>query len=116
MTKAYRTIEDRLEQIEMDVQEVKQLVKDIILKKKKEENERNDDLMDVKDDAFYLDVQVATVYAACIKGELNHIKLGKFYKFKKEDVLEWIEKNRNNQKVDVDDYVEKYLQKNILKG
>jgi hypothetical protein len=44
------------------------------------------------------------------------VKIGKLYKFKKVDVLKWIEKEKQNKVVDVDAYVSKYLQNNILKG
>ena len=36
------------------------------------------------------------------------------YKFKKVDVLKWMEKDRKNL-IDVDAYVDKYLQKHTLK-
>jgi hypothetical protein len=37
------------------------------------------------------------------------------YKFKKADVLKWVEKEREKL-VEVDAYVDKYLQKHALKG
>ena len=37
------------------------------------------------------------------------------YKFKKADVLKWMEKGKERL-VDVDAYVDKYLQKHTLKG
>ena len=56
------------------------------------------------------------MYAACGKGELPFLKIGKLYKFRKRDVLKWLEKDKENKLVDVDAYVSKYLQNNILKG
>lgn len=72
--------------------------------------------MNVKDVARFLKVETADVYAACNKGEIPFLKIGKLYKFKKTDVLKWLKKEKENKLVDVDEYVNKYLQKNILKG
>ena len=73
-------------------------------------------LMNVKDVAKFLKVETAIVYAACNKGEIPFLKVGKLYKFKKADVLMWLEKDKNKEVFDADEYVNKYLQKNILKG
>ena len=73
-------------------------------------------LMNVKDVAKFLKVETAVVYAACNKGEITFLKVGKLYKFKKADVLKWLEKDKGNKLIDVDGYVNKYLQKNILKS
>ena len=61
-------------------------------------------------------LKTAVVYAACSKGEIPFLKIGKLYKFKKTDVLKWLEKDKESKVVDVDAYVSKYLQNNILKG
>ena len=71
--------------------------------------------MNVKDVARFLKVETAVVYAACSKGELPFLKIGKLYKFKKNDVLKWLGKEKQNKVVDVDAYVSKYLQNNILR-
>ena len=72
-------------------------------------------LMNVKDVAKFLKVETAMGYA-CNKGEIPFLKVGKLYKFKKADVLKWLDKDKDNKLIDVDEYVNKYLQKNILKG
>ena len=68
------------------------------------------------DIAKFLRVETAVVYAACSKDELPFLKIGKLYKFKKTDVLKWLENEKQNKVVDIDGYVNKYLQNNILKG
>lgn len=72
--------------------------------------------MNVKDVAKFLKVEVAVVYAACNKGKISFLKVGKLYKFKKADVLKWLEKDKDNKLMDVDEHVNKYLQKDTLKG
>ena len=72
--------------------------------------------MNVKDVARFLKVETTVVYAACNKGEIPFLKVGKLYKFKKADVLKWLYKDKGNKLIDGDEYVNKYLQKHILKG
>jgi hypothetical protein len=43
------------------------------------------------------------------------LKIGKRYKFSRKKVLEWFE-GRFDKATDVDEFVNKYLQKNLLNG
>ena len=54
------------------------------------------------------------IYAKAMSGEIPSFKVGKRYKFSRKSVLEWFKEKFD--KVEVDDLVDKYLQKNILKG
>ncbi len=112
----YRTIEDRLEHIESEVHQIKFMLAELFSKKPIQEDKQEDQFMTVKEVAQFLKVDPIKIYSACSKGEIRFIKLGKLYKFKKEDVLRWVQKSKTLPQIDVDDYVEKYLQKNILKG
>jgi excisionase family DNA binding protein len=70
----------------------------------------------VKDVSSFLKVDSSIIYAACSIRELPYIKIGKSYKFKREDILKWIEKGRDKEVINVDDYVNSYLQRNTLRG
>lgn len=72
-------------------------------------------LLNVKDVAGFLKVETAAVYAACNKGELPFIKIGKLYKFTKPDVLKWVDAQKDSLETKIDAYVNKYLQKHSLK-
>ncbi len=111
-----RTIDDRLEDIEKEIHQIKMMCIQFLSGQTKGSNENEEMFMNVKDVARYLKVETAVVYAACSKGELPFLKIGKLYKFKKTDVLKWLEKEKQNKVIDVDAYVSKYLQNNILKG
>ena len=111
-----RTIEDRLEDIENEVHQIKMMCIQFLSGQTKGSNENEEMFMNVKDVARFLKVETAVVYAACSKGELPFLKIGKLYKFKKIDVLKWLEKDKESKVVDVDAYVSKYLQNHILKG
>ena len=115
-TAVNRTIEDRLEDIENEVHQIKMMCIQFLSGQTKGSDENEEMFMNVKEVARFLKVETAVVYAACGKGELAFLKIGKLYKFKKTDVLKWLEKEKVNKLVDVDEYVNKYLQKNILKG
>jgi excisionase family DNA binding protein len=80
-----------------------------------------DEFMNVRELADFAKVEPSIIYAACAKHELKFIRPGRLYKFKKQDILEWLDTchNPNDNRssvVNVDEYVEKYLQKNVLKG
>ena len=95
-----RTIEDRLEDIEKEVHQVKMMLTEFLGGQQKSHTEDEESLMNVKDVAKFLKVEVAVVYAACNKGEIPFLKVGKLYKFKKADVLKWVEKDKNNKILD----------------
>ena len=75
-----------------------------------------DTFMNVKDVPKFLEVETAVIYSACNKGEIPFLKVGKLYKFNKADVLKWLENGNQNKIIDVDAYVNRYLQKDIWKG
>ncbi|MEO5782803.1 MAG: helix-turn-helix domain-containing protein [Ginsengibacter sp.] len=110
-----RTIEDRLEQIEKDVFQIKTMFINFLsnqtITQSKEES-----LLNVKDVSAFLKVDNNLIYTACNKGEIPFIKIGKSYKFKKEDILKWMEKGKDKNVIDVDSYVNNYLQRHILRG
>jgi excisionase family DNA binding protein len=110
-----RTIEERLQQIEKDVSQIKLMLINFLSNFTKTES-KEESLLNVKDVSSFLKVDSSIIYAACSKGELPFIKIGKSYKFKKEDILKWIENGRNKVVISVDDYVNSYLQKHTLRG
>ncbi len=116
MKTQYRTIEERLEHIEIAVQEVKSLVLKLAVPKSVPEERANEEFMNVKELVKFAKVEASVIYSACAKRELKFIKLGKLYKFRKQDVLGWMNSGRPENVIDVDEYVDKYLQKNRLKG
>jgi excisionase family DNA binding protein len=110
-----RTIEDRLEDIEKQLLEVKSMVIMLSNRQTKIADEKEEEFMNVKDVTRFIKVESAVIYAACNKGEIPYLKVGKMYKFKKADVLKWVEKDKKSL-IDVDAYVDKYLQKHTMKG
>ena len=110
-----RTIEERLEQIEKEVSQIKLMLINWMADSTKSQP-KEESLLNVKDVSSFLKVDSSIIYAAFSKRELPFIKIGKSYKFKREDILKWIEKGRDKVVINVDDYVNSYLQKRILRG
>ncbi len=110
-----RTIEDRLEQIEKDVIQIKMMLINFLSNQTSIQS-KEASLLNVKDVSAFLKVDNNLIYAACNKGDLPFIKIGKSYKFKKEDILKWVENGKDKNVIDLDNYVNNYLQKNTLRG
>ena len=114
-TEIKKTIDERLDQIEKDVSQIKMMVINILSNASNSQS-KEEGFLNVKEVSSYLKVDSNVIYSACTKGELSFIKIGKSYKFKKEDILKWMEKGQNKVAINVDDYVNSYLQKHILRG
>jgi excisionase family DNA binding protein len=112
----HRTMEDRLDEIEHGVHEIKTLLLKLTLPKTFTTEKLVDEFMNVKELARFAKVETSTIYSACARHEIKFLKLGKLYKFKKDDVMAWLNSKSNGNSIDVDEYVEKYLQKHVLKG
>ncbi|HUS02481.1 MAG TPA: helix-turn-helix domain-containing protein [Chitinophagaceae bacterium] len=109
------TIDERLGQIENDVKQIKIMLKNILSNYAQSES-KGENLLNVKDVSSFLKVDNNFIYSACSKGELPFIKIGKSYRFKKEDILKWMERCQDKKGIIIDDYVTSYLQKNIFRG
>jgi predicted DNA-binding transcriptional regulator AlpA len=71
-----RTIEERLQQIEKDVSQIKLMLINFLSNFTKTES-KEESLLNVKDVSSFLKVDSSIIYAACSKGELPFIKIGK---------------------------------------
>jgi len=69
-----------------------------------------DKLLTAQEIATYLGVQPSTIYQWTHQGYIPHIKLGKFVRFKENDVEKWVEgKNevgRSSQKIPMNDILQ----------
>jgi len=72
--------------------------------------------MNVKEVSAFLGLETSVIYNKCSKGELPCFRIGKLYKFRRSELLQWMEQKGEGSERDVDDYVNRYLQKNILRG
>lgn len=54
-----------------------------------------DSLMTVEEVAKYLKVEQSTIYTWAKERKLPSIKVGRFWRFKKEDIDKWLEDRKN---------------------
>ena len=88
-----------------------------LLSKPSTQTELKDDkeIMSVKQVSKFLGLDVNIVYTKCSKGDIPYFKLGRSYRFKKTDIEKWFQGQKEAPEICIDDYVNQYLQKNVLK-
>jgi excisionase family DNA binding protein len=109
-------LEQRLDRIEKHVDDIKMLLKELLNKKSENTETTKDGIMSVKQLGAFIGFDVNTIYAKCAKGEIPFFKIGNQYRFNKDEILKWIQDQKDESEFSVDNYVERYLQKNVLKG
>jgi excisionase family DNA binding protein len=107
----------RLDRIEIDLKEIKGLLLAQAGKGDGNDKPQNqEEILSAKEVARLLQCTIQSVYTKCAQGELPHVKMGKSYKFRKLEILNWIKEQKPNSSFSVEDYVDRYLQKHTLKG
>ncbi len=112
-------IEQRLKRIDENVAAIKRMMEELLNMNKTTEGPlANDDneIMTVKQVGKYLGLDSNVIYAKCAKADIPYFRIGKGYRFKKADILKWMEEQREGPELSVEDYVDKYMQKHVLKG
>lgn len=110
-----RSMEERWEQLENEMGELKRLLQQV-LKRLPKESSVEDVLLNVKQVAQLLAIEPGAVYAKCLKADLPYIKIGKLYKFKRSAVQDWMDRTDGVAEVNVEEYVNQYLQNKELRG
>lgn len=111
-------LEQRLLQMEVEVRSLRLQVERLTaLVATVKLNSVNEGLLSVKEVCQEFDIGASLIYDGCAKGEIPFEKRRKHYKFKRADIVEWIAKMQVPAvpKVNVEDYVTNYLQKNPLR-
>jgi len=107
--------DERWEKLEADVQEIKNLLQRL-LNRSTDRLEPGEEILCARDVARLLSIDIATVYSRCAKGAIPHFKVGRQYKFRQSDINAWLEKGALDSPIDIDEYVNQYLQKINIKG
>lgn len=110
-------IEQRLTKIDENISAIKRLLGELLNKPATNSPVvNNDEIMNVKQVAQFLNLDANVIYAKCAKGDIPYFKIGKGYRFKKADILKWVEGQKEIPDISVDEFVDQYLQKNVLKA
>lgn len=110
-------IEQRLDRMESDIQQIKSMLSELLdLSKGAFQSHAHENIMSAKEVADLLRLDVNVIYGKCSKREIPFFRMGKLYKFRKSEILEWVKRQDNSAAFSVDDYVNRYLQANTLRG
>lgn len=107
--------DQRLEKLDNDLQQIKIMLVEI-LNHQKQPLQEQDSIMSLNEVAEFLGLEKHIIYAKCGSGEIPFFRVGKLYKFKKSELQQWLKEQGLKKALDVDDYVNRYLQTHILKG
>jgi excisionase family DNA binding protein len=110
-----KKLEARISELELSVLELKRLVHYRIPYSNKASTDSNDQLLTVNDVVELIGLPRHIIYDKAMSGEIPSFKIGKRYKFSRKKVLEWFEGKFDKTSV-VDEFVDKYLQSNLLSG
>lgn len=104
--------EQRLCEIQNELQLVKAMLTEILAY---QQAEVKDSVMDVNELSELVNLDKHIIYAKCANGHIPYFKIGKRYKFKKSEIRSWLQKQSADQQASTDDYVNRYLQKKVLR-
>ncbi len=107
--------DDRWEKLEVDLAQIKNLLGQV-LQEIRQPSQEEEVLLTARKVAQWLAIDVATVYARCASHTLPHIKVGKRYKFRRTEIQNWMETSKVDEDVKVEEFVNRYLQENLLRG
>jgi excisionase family DNA binding protein len=112
-----KLIERKLEELHRDLQHLTNMVEKIYkFLSLAPNNEPEEHLMTVKEVAAFLRMEEALIYEKCKRGDLPCIKKGKQLRFKKVELIAWMQNQESEREGSVDDFVNRYLQNRQLKG
>ena len=113
--KYIKSLEVRIRELEASVRYLKRELNHRFSENGKAANDHHDPILTVTDVINLLGLPRHIIYAKATSGEIPSLRIGKRYKFRKKEVLEWFE-GKFDTTADVDDFVDKYLQRNVLRG
>ena len=108
-------ISRRFDELEKSINVIKCMLEDI-LKKQATPPIAEKEIMSAKQLSKLVGLDTNVIYAKCAKGEIPCFRIGKQYRFNKHEVFKWMEEQKVKPAISVDDYVERYMQKKVLKG
>lgn len=108
-------MEEQLCRIEKELLLIKNLLIEVLAGQVKVEA-TEEKIINLKEAVDFLGLEKHIVYAKCSTGEIPCFKVGKLYKFKRSELIKWMEDQGISTKNATEDFVSKYLQTHILKA
>ena len=104
--------EQRLCEIQNEIQQLKVMLTEILAY---QQAEVKDSVMDVNELSELLNLDKHIIYSKCANGHIPCFRIGKRYKFKKSEIKSWLKNQSADQQTSTDDFVNRYLQKKVLR-
>ncbi|MEO6612413.1 MAG: helix-turn-helix domain-containing protein [Chitinophagaceae bacterium] len=106
-------LEVRIDDLEASVRNLKRLIVYRSPQSSSNGIDQYDQLLTVNDVIKLVGLPRHIIYAKAMSGEIPSFKIGKQYRFSRKKILEWFE-GKFDKTADVDELIDKYLQKNLL--
>lgn len=108
----------RVKALEGEVKQMKMLLKELTRGKRLQETceLEEDRIMNFNEAQKLLKIPKHILYAKVLAGEIPSFRVGKLYKFERSKLVSWQTSEKYGNDIDVDDYVEQYMQKHNLKA
>ncbi len=112
------SLEFRVKALEDEVKQMKIVLKGLSRDKRLEEtNELEEErIMNFNEVLKLLKIPRHILYAKVLAGEIPSFRVGKLYKFEKSKLVAWQTAEKYGSNIDVDEYVEQYMQRHSLKA
>lgn len=108
-------IEKAMIEIWKDIRSMREEISEIRRHLSIKNYEMENDLLTVNQVTLEFSVNPCMIYSACSEGRLSFEKRGRAYRFKRQDVVQWLDdmqRNANGPSSTINDFVSNYLQKN----
>jgi excisionase family DNA binding protein len=115
-TNSLNTLEIRLTNIESELREIKGILKEVLSNHVDGKSEVDDRIMNIREAAQLLGIEKHILYGKVRNGELPSFRIGKQYKFRRTELVSWLDKQGMASSNSIEEYVNKYMQKRVLKG
>lgn len=110
-----RKLEVRIGKLEMTIRHLERILNHQFTERDITDINARDEVLTISGVINLLGLPRHIIYAKALTGEIPSLRIGKRYNFSRNKVIEWYDE-KFNKPTDIDEFVEMYLQKNVLKG
>ncbi len=108
-------LEKRVRMLEAELSEVKKLVSQLT-GKEIPVIVSDEEILTVNEAMKLLDLPRHIIYAKTLNGDIPGFRIGKLYKYKRSELIQWDLAEKHGNNVNVDDFVERYMQGHLRKS
>lgn len=112
------SLEFRVKALEDEVKQMKMLLKELTRGKRLQETCELEEerILNFNEVLKLLKIPRHILYAKVLSGEIPSFRVGKLYKFERSKLVSWQTAEKYGSNIDVDEYVEQYMQRHSLKA